>query len=196
LNYVSTVGVLFGLKTKEDIIEVISEDYWMMEILGVVQTLNLPDWWVCAGFVRSKIWDVLHGFSVRTPIQDVDVIYFDPVNTDEGIEKILEGKLLALKPDIPWSVKNQARMHVINNLPPYSSSVDGIANFPETVTALGVKLDENNRIILAAPWGIEDVVDLTVKPTPLFSTHELRQVYDTRVTKKNWKATWNLLKIT
>lgn len=196
MNYVSTVGVLFGLKTKEDIIEVISEDYWMMEILGVVQTLNLPDWWVCAGFVRSKIWDVLHGFSVRTPIQDVDVIYFDPVNTDEGIEKILEGKLLALKPDIPWSVKNQARMHVINNLPPYSSSVDGIANFPETVTALGVKLDENNRIILAAPWGIEDVVDLTVKPTPLFSTHELRQVYDTRVTKKNWKATWNLLKIT
>jgi uncharacterized protein len=190
------VGVLFGLKTKEDIIDVIRKDNWMIEILRAARTLNLPDWWICAGFVRSKIWDVLHGFSVRTPIQDVDVIYFDPVNTDEAIEKILEGKLLALKPDIPWSVKNQARMHVINNLPPYSSSVDGIANFPETVTALGVKLDENNRIILAAPWGIEDVVDLTVKPTPLFSTHELRQVYDGRVTKKNWKATWNLLKIT
>lgn len=67
------------MKTKEDIIDVIREDSWMMEILRVARTLNLPDWWVCAGFVRSKIWDVLHGFSVRTPLQDVDVIYYDPV---------------------------------------------------------------------------------------------------------------------
>jgi uncharacterized protein len=184
------------VKTKEDIIEVISEDSWMLEILKVVRTLNLPDWWVCAGFVRSKIWDVLHGFSVRTPLQDVDVIYFDPINTDEADEKILEGKLMALRPDIPWSVKNQARMHEINHLPPYSSAVDGIANFPETVTALGVKLDENDTFILAAPWGIEDVLSLSVKPTPPFSTNELKWIYDTRVNKKNWKATWNLLRIT
>ncbi|WP_396953940.1 nucleotidyltransferase family protein [Neobacillus niacini] len=168
----------------------------MMGILTLVKTLNLPDWWVCAGFVRSKIWDVLHGFEARTPLQDVDVIYFDPVNTGEADEKILEGKLKALRPDIPWSVKNQARMHVINNLPPYSSAVDGISKFPETVTALGVKLDENDRIILAAPWGIGDVIDLLVKPTPLFSNAELKRVYDVRINKKNWKATWKLLKIT
>jgi hypothetical protein len=31
--------------------------------------INLPDWWVCAGFVRSKIWDTLQGFKERTPIQ-------------------------------------------------------------------------------------------------------------------------------
>ncbi len=184
------------MKTEEDIIQVISDDSWMMEILTTVKTLNLPDWWVCAGFVRTKIWDVLHGLDAKTPLQDVDVIYFDPVNADEADEKILESKLLELMPDIPWSVKNQARMHVINNLPPYSSAVDGISKFPETVTALGVKLDENGHIILAAPWGIEDVINLLVKPTPLFSNTELERVYVMRVNRKNWKATWNLLKIT
>jgi len=42
-----------NLKTEEDILKLISEDDWMMDILITVKSLNLPDWWVCAGFVRS-----------------------------------------------------------------------------------------------------------------------------------------------
>ena len=59
-------------------------------------------------------------------------------------------------------------MHIVNNIPPYSSSVDAISKFPETATALGVKLDEGNNVILTAPHGIHDVVNLRVKPTPFF----------------------------
>lgn len=47
---------------EEGIIALIKDDKWMMEILETVKSLNLPDWWICAGFVRSKIWDVLHDF--------------------------------------------------------------------------------------------------------------------------------------
>ena len=43
--------------------------------------------------------------------------------------------------------KNQARMHVVNNMLPYSSSVDAISKFPETATALGVTLDEKQCYI-------------------------------------------------
>lgn len=64
-----------------------------MDILKTAKTLNLPEWWVCAGFVRSKIWDVLHGFIDRTPIPDVDVIYFDKGNIDEKEEQRWEEKL-------------------------------------------------------------------------------------------------------
>lgn len=52
----------------------------MMEILKTVSQLDLPDWWVCAGFVRSKIWDTVHGFNTRTPLSEVDVIYYDDTN--------------------------------------------------------------------------------------------------------------------
>ncbi|WNS76147.1 nucleotidyltransferase family protein [Bacillus sp. DTU_2020_1000418_1_SI_GHA_SEK_038] len=184
------------IKSEEDIVRIISEDTWMMVLLKTVKTLNLPDWWICAGFVRSKIWDVLHDFSERTPIPDIDVIYFDSTNLDELEEKSLEEKLNHLMPGIPWSVKNQARMHVINNLLPYTSSIDGISKFPETVTALGVKLDGNDNVILAAPWGINDVVNLEVKPTPYFAeTKERMEIYENRVAKKAWDSIWHKVNI-
>jgi len=185
------------LNTREkDIVDVIKEDEWMMDLLGTVKTLNLPDWWICAGFVRSKIWGVIHKFSTRTPLPDIDVIYFDSSNTDELEEKKIERKLKSLIPNIPWSVKNQARMHVLNNMAPYVSSVDGISKFPETVTALGVKLDEKSNVVLTAPWGIEDVVNLKVKPTPYYlETDERINIYENRVTKKDWKSIWGKVEV-
>ncbi|WP_404826679.1 nucleotidyltransferase family protein [Peribacillus frigoritolerans] len=168
----------------------------MMEILESAKSLNLPDWWICAGFIRSKVWDVLHDFSVRTSIPDIDVIYFDPTNIDKYEEMKIEKKLVSLIPNIPWSVKNEARMHVKSNMPPYSSSVDAISKFPETATALGVKLDENDNVILTAPCGTHDVINLEVKPTPYFKeTKERVEIYEDRITKKNWKSTWKKLKV-
>ncbi|MEH7483296.1 nucleotidyltransferase family protein [Neobacillus drentensis] len=168
----------------------------MMNILKAAKSLNLPDWWICAGFVRSKIWDTLHNFNVRTPIPDIDVIYFDPTNIDELMEKKLEERLKTLMPNIPWSVKNEARMHVKSNMPPYFSSIDAISKFPETATALGVKLDEKDNVILTAPCGIGDVINLRVKPTPYFTkTKERVEIYEDRISKKNWKTIWKNLKV-
>ena len=182
--------------TEDDICRWIKADEWMMDLLKAAKTLDLPDWWICAGFVRSKIWDVLHDIDERTPIADIDVIYFDPTNTNELVDKKLEEQLQRRMPKIPWSVKNQARMHVINNLPAYSSAVDGIANFPETVTALGVKLDKEDNLLLTAPHGIEDVIHLNVNPTPRFRMNkELTAIYEERILKKNWAIIWTKLKI-
>lgn len=93
--------------------------------------------------------------------------------------------------------KNQARMHVVNNMPPYSSSVDAISKFPETATALGVTLDELNNVILTAPCGIEDVLSLQVKPTAHFlESKERIHMYKNRVNKKNWQDKWPNITIT
>lgn len=173
------------LNNKEDVIELIKSDERMIEIIKVASTLNLPDWWICAGFVRSKIWDTLHGFNDRTETPDVDVIYFDKTNIDENYEKELENKLISIMPNIPWSVKNEARMHIINNLPPYDSSEDAISKFPETATALGIKLDKDNNLVLTSPCGIDDVINLELKPTPYFmETKELAAIYEERIKKR------------
>lgn len=169
----------------------------MMNVLQIAKSLELPDWWICAGFVRSKIWDTLHNYEVRTTTPDVDVIYFDSFHKDEAYEQLLEKKLINLDASIPWSVKNQARMHVVNNMPPYSSSIDAISKFPETATALGVTLDEQNNVILTSPCGIEDVLSLQVKPTAHFlKTTERIHMYNKRVTKKNWQSKWPNITIT
>ncbi len=184
------------LKKKEDVIKLIQTDEGMMEIIHAASSLDLPDWWISAGFVRSKIWDTLHGFKEKTLTPDIDVIYFDPANIDEDFEKTLEAELKTLMPDVPWSVKNQARMHVVNQIPPYTSSEDAISKFPETATALGVKLDKEKRLILTAPCGLEDVLHMEIKPTPFFTeTRERAAIYEERLIKKNWTAKWPMVKV-
>ncbi|WP_223700027.1 nucleotidyltransferase family protein [Sutcliffiella deserti] len=184
------------LYNEQDIKILISSDKWMMDALDAVRSLNLPDCWICAGFVRSKIWDTLHNYGMRTPVPDVDVIYFDSINISEQQEKLLEAKLKAIDPAVPWSVKNQARMHVVNNIPPYASSIDAISKFPETATALGIKLEKDDTLTLTAPSGIQDVISIVLRPTVFFQeTAERRNVYKQRMAKKNWKSIWPKLVI-
>lgn len=179
------------LQTEKDVLNLIDSDKWMMDILRAAKSLNLPDWWVCAGFVRTKVWDTLHGQDYRTPLPDIDVIYFDKNDVCEEKEKQLEKKLLTLYPSAPWSVKNQARMHVINNLPPYANSKEAMSKFPETATAIGVKLNQDNELQLAAPCGIQDLINLKVKPTALYQkTAEHASIYEKRLKHKNWQALW------
>lgn len=172
---------LDGNENIEDILDCCG---WVMKII------------VRAGLARSKVWDTMHGFEIRTNIPDVDVIYFDEKNIDERTEKNLEAELRVILPDILWSVKNEARMHVLNDIPPYISSEDAISKFPETATALGVKVDKNNKLILTAPCGIEDVLNLELKPTPYFrETKERAVIYEERINKKNWKAVWHKIQV-
>ncbi|OTW46064.1 hypothetical protein BK699_22835 [Bacillus thuringiensis serovar mexicanensis] len=185
------------IQTEQDIVRLIENDEWMMNVLQIAKSLELPDWWICAGFIRSKIWDTLHNYEAKTTMPDVDVIYYDSLHKDEIYEQSLETKLMNMDAAIPWSVKNQARMHVVNNMPPYSSSVDAISKFPETATSLGVTLDEKSNVILTAPCGIEDVLSLQVRPTAHFlESKERLHMYKNRVIKKNWRSKWPSITIT
>lgn len=187
---------MVNVTNEQDIIRLVEKDEWMLQILRHAKSLQLPDWWVCAGFVRSKVWDTLHGFTERTALADVDVIYFDPATADEQEEKLLEQKLKALDPTVPWSVKNEARMHLVNGIAPYESAVDAISKFPETATALGLSLDQDEQVLLAAPCGVEDLLSLQVKPTPYFAANAQRMsVYKQRVVQKNWKSKWHRVEV-
>ncbi|RUT35966.1 nucleotidyltransferase family protein [Paenibacillus zeisoli] len=184
------------IHTEEDVILLVKQDKWLMDILRTAAQLHLPDWWVCAGVVRSKFWDVLHGYQEPTPAADIDVIYFDPSNLDEENEKVLEHRLAELRPGLPWSVKNEARMHKVNNLPPYLSSVDAISKFPETATSIGISLSSVGEVLLTAPWGVQDLVHLRVKPTPFFrAAPNGAQIYEQRIAQKQWTRQWPNLSI-
>ncbi len=184
------------IKNEADIIRLIKQDSWMVRVLHAAQKLDLPDWWISAGFVRSKIWDVQHGYQTRTPLPDIDVIYFDEGCTAEAKEKEYEAYLRNFFPNTPWSVKNQARMHLLNGFPPYKSSQDGIAKFPETATALGVKLDSTGNILLTAPHGAEDAINMILKPSPFFEKDPQRLIiFEQRVAKKNWRKIWPEVKM-
>lgn len=177
-----------------DIVALIQCDPRMMQVLRTASSLALPDWCICAGFVRAKVWDYLHGFG-ETRLSDVDVVYFDLDHIEESAEKEYERLLRKMDGSVPWSVKNQARMHTKNDHAPYISTFDGLANFPEVCTAIGVYLNSNGEVTLVAPYGVWDLVNLIVRPTPFFAATERRAIYEQRIAAKNWQTRWPRLTI-
>lgn len=179
--------------SEREILDLIEQDAWMMRILEITRDLHLPDSWIGAGFVRNKVWDHLHSYKERTPLADVDIIYFDPIDLREEVENDLQDKLRAIDKDVVWSVTNQARMHIPSNEPPYSSSEHALSLWPETPTSVAVRLNDNGKLELIAPHGIEDLVNLTVNPTPHWQKKP--KDYEARLAKKNWEEKWPKLKI-
>ncbi len=168
----------------------------MMQVLERVAGLTLDDCWIGAGFVRNKVWDHLHGHEARTPLNDVDVIYFRPGDKSPESDKELERCLARGAPDIPWSVKNQARMHLVNGEAAYLSSADAISRWPETATAIGLSLDARGALRLLAPHGVEDLLGLKVVPTAHFRRSAARmQMFKRRLVGKRWAETWPKLEI-
>ena len=188
--------VAADLSSDTDILALVAGDAWMMAALGAVAGLGLPDAWIGAGFLRGAVWDRLHGFGSRTALDDIDVVYFDPETLDPAAEAELERRLGALLPGLPWEVRNQARMHLGNDDPPYRSSADALALWLETPTAVAVRLNRDGSLELLAPLGTADLLGLVVRPTPHARSHKHRlAAYRERVARKNWPARWPKMRV-
>ena len=169
-----------------------------MAALRAVRALGLPDCWIGAGFVRALVWDRLHGYGEPTPLDDVDVIYFDASDTTRESGRRHEERLAALWPDgwppVPWSVKNQARMHARNGDAPYGDTADALCHWLETPTAVALRMLEDGGLELLAPLGLDDLLAMRIAPTP----HALEArfaAYRDRIATKPWTRQWPRLEI-
>ena len=176
-----------------DVAKVISDSPWHMEVLRTVRKLELPDWMIGAGFVRNAIWDQLHEFVLFTSLADIDVIYFDPLHTNASLDSDIEYTLDGILPGMPWSVRNQARMHIRNNDRPYTSSEDAIGHWIEVPTCIAVRLERDDTLNVFAPHGLQDLLNLDVRPTP--SGIRKPEIYRKRILAKDWQRIWPKLQI-
>lgn len=183
--------------TKQDILNLINEDKWVMNILDIAEKLDLQDWVIGAGLVRNKVWDYLHGYQKeKVDTNDIDLIYFDPNGNDENADKKLSEELKATT-GLNWEVVNEAYAHKWYTIkpPPYTSSEDAISKWPETATCIGIKT-ENGKLKLIAPHGIEDLVNLVIRPNPAFIDRgNVENVVVERIKEKKWLEKWPKLKI-
>ncbi|WP_070885364.1 nucleotidyltransferase family protein [Pseudomonas argentinensis] len=166
-----------------------SADARRWEILQHVRDLRLPDCWVAAGFIRCAVWDHLHGHAPSPLPTDIDVIWFDPDNPLPERDFELEARLLNADNTLNWSVKNQARMHLRNGDRPYESATGAMAYWPDTATAVAVRLSASGEVEVAAPFGLDDLFDLVVRPAGRFRD-EKRQLFLKRLYSKQWLTKW------
>ena len=179
------------MKNEQEILDAFIENPDMMAILTIIRNLGLKDSWLAAGSVRNFIWNLLSDRPAFDHETDVDVIFFDPdVSYEDTL--VIESKLREDFPQYQWELKNQIYMHQHSpHTAPYRNSCDAMSKYPERCTAIGLRLNADATLELFAPYGLEDILNFQVAPTPHFLENEDRmKLYQTRLSKKNWREKW------
>ncbi|MGT2949461.1 nucleotidyltransferase family protein [Streptococcus devriesei] len=177
---------------------IIKENTELITLLEIINSLKLKDCWLCAGTIRNYIWDYLSNKNSFTSINlsDIDVIFFDEnISYEQTIA--IEDKIKKQYPQYNWEIKNQYYMNIHSpNTEKYTSSKDAVSKFPEKCTAIAARLDNNQDLELFTPYGIEDLINFKISPTPHYSSDKKRQiVYNERIKKKKWINVWPNLSI-
>lgn len=165
----------------------------LMAALRAARALGLASWCIGAGVVRNAVWDALHGRPGATAPADVDVAYFDASRLDGGIDAELQARLEALLPGVPWEVTNQAAVHLWfeahfgHAVEPLVSLEDALASWPETATAVGLRLHGDGRLEVIAPLGLGDLFAGIVRRNPRrVSLAEYRRRCETKRYAERW----------
>ena len=139
---------------------------WMMRVLATVRASELPAAWVGAGALRDLVWGQLYGSGFDpAAVRDIDVPYFDPDDLSRDRDERATALLGDLWPRLPWEARNQAAVHTWYDrkfggepVAPLRSIAEAIGTWPETATAVVVRLDRAGEIEICAPCGLDDLL--------------------------------------
>jgi hypothetical protein len=105
---------------------------------------------------------------------------------------LLEALRAARLPGVPLDAKNQAAVHTWygrvfgGRVAPLRSAADGVATWPETATAVAVRLLPHDRLEVVAPCGLDDLFGLVCRRNPRRVTvdHYHRRLHDKRIAER------------
>ncbi|MBW3696694.1 nucleotidyltransferase family protein [Vibrio sp. T187] len=175
----------------EKVIQLVKQDPLRVQALDCVKQLDLPQCYLAAGFVRNLVWDNLHDKRILTPLNDIDVIYFDSDEVDDNRYLDLELHLSQIMPDVRWQVRNQARMHIRNGDQPYQDIVDAMSYWPEKETAVAIRKLSEHRYQCISAFGFESLFELDVTYNP----KRRRLEFEERLEAKEWLTHWPKLNV-
>lgn len=176
----------------------IRNDPLIVSILKEVRTLNLPNWYVGAGLVRTRIWDALHGYigtQKESPIQEVDIVYYCK-DENKFDKKILTQKLDAKIADIDWDLKNSAYLHkwykekLNMDIAPLTCVEEDIDCWPEVCTCVALRLLEDESLKIYAPWDVDDLLNMVFRRNTYKTRNVTPELFARRVISKKIKERW------
>ena len=182
----------------QQLTEIIRSTAWLMDLLKAAREFDLPNWFIGAGAVRNTVWDRLHGFPSAVSCSDVDLIYFSPIEEPIESDEALQERLTRMTPGIFREVTNQALVHkwyeqeLGLQIIPFTSSEDGVGTWPETATAVGVRLERDDQLTIVAPCGLTDLFTLNLRWN---SRQASLRTFSQRVKDKQFLSRWPLLKL-
>jgi hypothetical protein len=147
----------------------------LLRVLETARALALPDWMVFSGAVYQPALNHLTGRAVEHGLKDFDLAYFDAADLsweaeDAVIRRVAAAFDAELAPLV--EVRNQARVHLWfegrfgEPYAPLSNSSEALARFVSPMFAVAVRLEADDRLTLMAPFGLDDLFALRLRPNP------------------------------
>ena len=154
--------------------DIVHADPGLMHVLTTVRGLGLNDWRVFSGAVYQSVWNNVTGRPAGYGVRDYDLGYFDADVSWDAEDMVIRRVAAAF--DEPFrsmvEVRNQARVHLWfegrfgESYEALSGADEALARFVAPAFAVGVRLEHDDTISVAAPFGLEDVFSLTIQPNP------------------------------
>jgi uncharacterized protein len=151
---------------------IVRSDPNLMQLLASIRGVQLPQWRLVAGCLYQTVWNVLTGRDRGAGIKDYDLIYFDDGDLSWAAEDRVIRRIAAATRGCvsPVEVRNQARVHLWfetrfgTAYPQLSSADEAIQRYASIVHAIGVRLEDDDRLDVAAPFGLEDLFSMVIRP--------------------------------
>lgn len=151
----------------------------LMQVLRTVRDLDLPDWMIFSGAIYQRVLNHRTGRPADHGIRDYDLGYFDPDVSYEAEDRVIRRVAAAF--DAPLSemveARNQARVHLWfegkfgEPYTPLRSTAEAVERFVSPLFAVGVRLEADDALSLVAPFGLDDLFDLRLRPNPTRRTN-------------------------
>jgi len=203
-------GVAFGRTTLGDpsltseddrrrVLELlIRTDPLLMPVLRAARRLALPDWRLVSGAVYQSVWNALTGRPSGHGIKDIDLVYFDGGDLGYEAEDAAIARAGAVMAGIepPVEVRNQARVHrwyetrFGQPYPRLACTDEALLYYAARTHAVAVRLEADDRLNIAAPFGLADVFAMRLVPNPVLDN---AATYTDKALRM--KATWPEIEI-
>lgn len=156
------------------LVRIVRADRDLMHVLTTVRGLDLPDWRVFSGAVYQSVWNALTGRPAGYGRKDFDLGYFDPDTSWDAEDVVIKRVAAAFEEPFRTDVevRNQARVpiwfpsHFGEPYDPIANTDEALGRFVAPAFAVGVRLEADDTISVAAPLGLEDLFGLVLRPNP------------------------------
>jgi hypothetical protein len=151
----------------------------LMQVMETARRLDLPDWLIVSGAIYQRVINHLTGRDPDYGIKDYDLAYHDAADISyEAEDVVIRRVAAAFEPPLRdlVEVRNQARVHVWfedkfgEPYAPLRCSGEALERFVSPLFAVGARLDPDGRMVIAAPFGLEDLFALRMRPNPICRT--------------------------
>lgn len=152
----------------------------LMTVMETARRLDLPDWLIFSGAIYQPVLNHLTGRPLAYGLKDYDLGYFDASDTSYEAEDMVIRKVAAqFGPPLRElvEVRNQARVHLWfegkfgEPYAPLSCTAEALERFTSATFAVGARLEQDGAMRIVAPFGLEDIFALRLRPNPVRITN-------------------------